>query len=456
MKRILGMSLLLCIAMTMCAQIPLLKGSYKKAGIQNHMSEAIEVGTVENGSLKPELKNILKKENDYSFQFGIPEELKGKIVFIGDANEYYPLYLNGKDVVEINVENGSAQFAGNLCKENKVIASWLEIANPLRSKVFTSAGRFTTPDEYHRLVTDMVAKSDSLIGCINTGNGTFDAEIKQVLKFITMHDAMRFFEDGICYNRHEDYPAYIQQIFSGDSFADMSIKEHYPFAYELMMLYGFGKHIIYNNEMGAAAELMINDISCPQLRSDFIIESLERGAVWDLDNFVKNNSSKVAADQLARFNAVVKRLSVNQPGGDWIDFQYADANGKMHSLSDYKGKVVVVDVWATWCAPCKAEIPHLEKLQEEMKGKDVVFISVSFDTDEAAWKKFIKEKSLGGLQLISHRQGPLVDDYKIDAVPRFMVFSKDGKTISTDAPRPSSPELKEMIEDSQNLKTSQP
>ncbi|MCQ2219973.1 MAG: TlpA family protein disulfide reductase [Prevotella sp.] len=451
LKRIMGMSLLLCVAMTICAQIPVLKGSFKKVGIQNHMSETITVGTTDNGSLKTVLQNILKKENDYSFQFGIPEELNGKIVFLGDGNEYYPLYISGKDVVEINVENGSGKLAGNLCKENKVIASWLEITNPLRSKVFTSAGRLTSQEEYHRLVTEMTEKTASLISGIKTGNDSFDAEIKQVLKFITMHDAMRFFEEGISFNRHEDYPAYLQQMFSGDCFADMSIKEYYPFSYELMMLYGFGKHIIYNNEMGAAAELMINDISCPQLRSDFIIESLERGAVWDLDNFVKNNSSKVAADQLPRFNTVVKRLSVNKSGGDWIDFQYADANGKMHSLSDYKGKVVVVDVWATWCAPCKAEIPHLEKLQEEMKGKDVVFISVSFDTDEAAWKKFIKEKSLGGLQLISHRQGPLVDDYKIDAVPRFMVFSKDGKTISTDAPRPSSPDLKALIE--KNLKT---
>ncbi|MBQ6308242.1 MAG: TlpA family protein disulfide reductase, partial [Prevotella sp.] len=125
---------------------------------------------------------------------------------------------------------------------------------------------------------------------------------------------------------------------------------------------------------------------------------------------------------------------------------YPDVTGKNHSLADYKGKVVVVDVWATWCMPCKAEIPHLEKLEKEMKGKDVVFISLSIDTDQAKWAQFIKEKALGGVQLITYNKGTIVDDYAVDAVPRFMVFSKQGKTVSTNAPRPSEPALKEMIE----------
>ena len=112
----------------------------------------------------------------------------------------------------------------------------------------------------------------------------------------------------------------------------------------------------------------------------------------------------------------------------------------------YRGKVVVVDVWATWCAPCKAEIPHLEELEKQMKGRDVVFISVSIDTDHAKWTQFVREKGLGGVQLFSNNKGVIVDDYQLDGVPRFMVFSKQGTTVSTNAPRPSTPELKAMIE----------
>jgi hypothetical protein len=71
---------------------------------------------------------------------------------------------------------------------------------------------------------------------------------------------------------------------------------------------------------------------------------------------------------------------------------------------------------------------------------------VSIDTDKAKWMQFVKEKGLGGVQLISYNKGTIVDDYRLDGVPRFMVFSKQGKTVSTNAPRPSTPELKAMIE----------
>ena len=73
-------------------------------------------------------------------------------------------------------------------------------------------------------------------------------------------------------------------------------------------------------------------------------------------------------------------------------------------------------------------------------------ISLSIDTEKEKWAQFIKEKELGGVQLITYNKGTIVDDYAVDAVPRFMVFSKQGKTVSTNAPRPSEPALKEMIE----------
>ena len=96
----------------------------------------------------------------------------------------------------------------------------------------------------------------------------------------------------------------------------------------------------------------------------------------------------------------------------------------MVSLSDFKGKVVLVDVWATWCGPCRQQIPYLKKLEEEMHGTDVVFGGVSVDEskDKQKWLDFIKTEGLKG------------------------VFDKKGNIVSVDAPRPSSPELKKMLE----------
>ena len=61
------------------------------------------------------------------------------------------------------------------------------------------------------------------------------------------------------------------------------------------------------------------------------------------------------------------------------DFQFADKNGKMYSLKDFKGQYVFIDIWATHCFPCKEEIPYLEEIQEKLKKKNIAFIGIATD-----------------------------------------------------------------------------
>ena len=149
-----------------------------------------------------------------------------------------------------------------------------------------------------------------------------------------------------------------------------------------------------------------------------------------------------------RAEAVGTKLYDTKAGGQAADFTYPDVDGKMVSLSDFKGKVVLVDVWATWCGPCRQQIPYLKKLEEEMHGTDVVFGGVSVDEskDKQKWLDFIKTEGLKGVQLLAGGWSKITKDYKITGIPRFMVFDKKGNIVSVDAPRPSSPELKKMLE----------
>lgn len=123
-------------------------------------------------------------------------------------------------------------------------------------------------------------------------------------------------------------------------------------------------------------------------------------------------------------------------------------NGKQVSLSDFKGKVVLIDVWATWCAPCRGEIPHLKKLEEEMKGMDVIFLGVSVDEarNKQKWLDFIEQEKLGGIQVFASGWSKITKDYKINGIPRFIVIDRKGNVVSFDAPRPSNPALKKMLE----------
>ena len=133
-------------------------------------------------------------------------------------------------------------------------------------------------------------------------------------------------------------------------------------------------------------------------------------------------------------------------GESAIDFTYPDKDSLDHSLSGFKGSLVYVDVWATWCGPCVAEIPSLAKLEADYHDKNITFLSVSVDTDRDAWIKMVAEKELGGVQLWANGWSEITKSYAIFGIPRFMLFDVEGNVISTDAPRPSDGEIRSLID----------
>ena len=143
------------------------------------------------------------------------------------------------------------------------------------------------------------------------------------------------------------------------------------------------------------------------------------------------------------------KLAKGAPSPQFKD--YENYNGSKTSLSDFKGKYVYIDVWATWCAPCKAEIPYLKKLEEEYHTKNIAFVSISVDKKDAhtAWKEMVKEKQMSGNQLFANNnfESTFVTDYGIDAIPRFILIDPKGNIVDSDAPRPSDPKIKDVFKD---------
>lgn len=141
-----------------------------------------------------------------------------------------------------------------------------------------------------------------------------------------------------------------------------------------------------------------------------------------------------------------KKYGDNQPAPD---FEFENIHGAKVKLSSLKGKYVYIDVWATWCGPCKREIPALTAIEEKFAGKNIHFVSLSVDrqSDKEKWQEFVKEKQLKGEQLITDNEfdSDFIKNFNINAIPRFILIGPDGKIVSARAKRPSDPKLQEQL-----------
>lgn len=130
-------------------------------------------------------------------------------------------------------------------------------------------------------------------------------------------------------------------------------------------------------------------------------------------------------------------------------FKLDGLDGKPVSLADLKGKVVVLDIWATWCPPCRASLPHLGKLWDEVKDKDVRIYAVNQAEDKKDVEAFVKETKLS-VPVLLDSDGKMSDQYSASGIPETVVVGKDGKVKKVFIgfyPDKTPEELKKAVED---------
>lgn len=123
---------------------------------------------------------------------------------------------------------------------------------------------------------------------------------------------------------------------------------------------------------------------------------------------------------------IAKPLQVGLPAPD---FTFPDLNGKKVSLSDYRGKVVFVNIWATWCPPCREEMPSMQKLYDRFKGENFEILAVSIDSTGAkAVAPFMRELNLTFPALLDTK-GKIGSLYGTTGVPESFIIDKEGILI---------------------------
>jgi peroxiredoxin len=136
-------------------------------------------------------------------------------------------------------------------------------------------------------------------------------------------------------------------------------------------------------------------------------------------------ATEMASRELARLGTLRKLVI----GADAIPFSAKTTGGKDISLEDFKGKVVLIDFWASWCMPCKQEMPNVKKVYSEFHGKGFEIIGISLDNSEAKFKSYIEQQNLSWPQVYDGKgwMSGIGRMYAVSSIPATFLLDREGK-----------------------------
>lgn len=160
----------------------------------------------------------------------------------------------------------------------------------------------------------------------------------------------------------------------------------------------------------------------------------------------KNLKNEKIKEEISLYYEQCKKLA---PGTQSPSFNFDNYKGGKTTLESLKGKVLYLDIWATWCKPCREEIPYMKELEQKFRGKNIEFVGISIDNpqDKEKWQKFVSENQMKGVQLFADNawQSQFAQDYLVRSIPRFILVDAEGKIINADAPSPSDEKTEQLL-----------
>lgn len=151
----------------------------------------------------------------------------------------------------------------------------------------------------------------------------------------------------------------------------------------------------------------------------------------------------------AMLNYISSKYGLGEKASNELQLKNLAGEGLTFSsiLEQNKGKVVYVDFWASWCAPCIRALPASTVLNKEYKNREVVFVYLSIDEESGQWEKAAEKH---GLQMNSYRvnnkfRSTLLDELALQSIPRYLLYDKEGRLVHKNAPGPGSEETRKLL-----------
>ncbi len=211
-------------------------------------------------------------------------------------------------------------------------------------------------------------------------------------------------------------------VFAGD-------KSQHAINYTLAETYLTGRKKYYIQALSVSREMNAGDLDM---------------ALDLYDHFMEHSPVEAYKESLSEAYDRIRSFAAGSPAPG---FTMTDIRGNEVSLSDYRGKVVYLKFWASWCGPCMREVPPAAELKERLAGEDdLVFMYVSIDTDAEAWRNAVEQHDITGVHMRTpgrERGVPIL--YNVRWIPTFYIIGRDGNIYDQRPPKPSDPEVDAML-----------
>ena len=409
-----------------------------------------------------ERRDTLKVDSLGNFVFVPQTQEQGQIyeISVKDHNPWIPVYIAGGDQVGVELtlqsdKQVTATFSGDRLAENRYLQAYNAVTNSRKwySPEISSLSFKAYREKVEKMKHDLQQQLEQVKDAGLCGQWA-------VRQHLMLQEQLAAYYWRNAYQRGEeapedaDYVAFVQSLdldnpeecnseilrnviswtLAQDKEADQ--KEH---------------DVLYLNTLDRL-------VSNPEIKNReataHVMGKFQFFSGMGLDGMMERYNAICTNDSLrqavnAEFAEYMRAYGNLMPGKVAPDFEMSDVNGKKCRLSDLKGKYLFIDFWATWCAPCREEIPHMAKLQEHFAGDSrIALVSISVDANVKTWKKFLeKEQPAWAQYVVDAENNAILDkEYRIFGIPHFTLLDPEGRFVQYSFSRPSFPGCLEEIE----------
>lgn len=379
--------------------------------------------------------NITAAQHGFYNLYGATQQTQVQIPFYLQPGKKYPkLNLTFKDLCpQLNIDvNNKALSAYNLVVWNKQRDIWMKAQNITSEELRTMLQGYRTAadsilkidkalpivQKYIHLWADMSAYNSYMVveRYLNKDSGAPKIRFNTVYaideKALDTEMALYFTAGTQCIMSTISKDAHLDNMLTAitKKYQTPAIRQHmYEYIVENFVS-GFNYNKNYDEGLAAVKDA----VEKYQLKSDFVSTFESRKMTLSGEKFPTN----------------VKMI---------------DIDGKPVDFSHLKGSYVYIDIWASWCLPCRKEIPYLQKLEKELNNPLVKFVSISIDRTESDWKGAMEHLHCTGHQWLN-ADNSLTKVLNVKGIPFFLIYDKEGNLLKYNAMRPSDPKLKEYLE----------